>query len=67
MFGSSMAYGGKAAAPISSPPLRASTSAPLKNAQVKVWKNILKQRATSNCPVTGTMIESYIEEGNQKI
>jgi len=35
--------------------------------QVKVWNNILQQRAKGNCPITGTMIESFIEEGNQKI
>lgn len=35
--------------------------------QVKVWDDILKQRAKGNCPITGTMIESFIEEGNQKI
>jgi 3-deoxy-7-phosphoheptulonate synthase len=35
--------------------------------QVKVWDDILKQRAKGNCPITGAMIESFIEEGNQKI
>ncbi len=35
--------------------------------QVKVWENILKQRAKGNSPITGTMVESFIEEGNQKI
>jgi 3-deoxy-7-phosphoheptulonate synthase len=35
--------------------------------QVKVWNSILKQREKDNCPITGTMIESFIEEGNQKI
>ena len=35
--------------------------------QVQVWKDILKQRAKGKCPITGAMIESFIEEGNQKI
>ena len=35
--------------------------------QVQVWEDILKQRARGNCPITGAMIESFIEEGNQKI
>ncbi|NNJ69807.1 MAG: 3-deoxy-7-phosphoheptulonate synthase [Kiritimatiellales bacterium] len=35
--------------------------------QVKVWESIQKQRAKGNCPVTGVMVESFIEEGNQKI
>ncbi|MEA2067583.1 MAG: 3-deoxy-7-phosphoheptulonate synthase, partial [Verrucomicrobiota bacterium] len=35
--------------------------------QVKVWNDILKQRKKGNCPITGTMVESFIEEGNQKI
>jgi len=35
--------------------------------QVKVWEDILKQRKKGNSPITGTMIESFIEEGNQKI
>ncbi len=35
--------------------------------QVKVWETILQQREKSNCPITGTMIESFIEEGHQKI
>lgn len=35
--------------------------------QVNVWKNILHQRAKDHCPITGAMVESYIEEGNQKI
>ncbi len=35
--------------------------------QVKVWNNILKQREKSGCPITGAMVESFIEEGNQKI
>jgi 3-deoxy-7-phosphoheptulonate synthase len=35
--------------------------------QVKVWNSILEQRKKESCPITGTMIESFIEEGNQKI
>jgi len=35
--------------------------------QVNVWNDILKQRESSSCPITGAMIESFIEEGNQKI
>ncbi len=35
--------------------------------QVNVWNDILKQRKSSNCPITGAMIESFIEEGNQKV
>lgn len=35
--------------------------------QVKVWESILEQRAKGNCPITGAMVESFIEEGNQKI
>jgi len=35
--------------------------------QVKVWNNILKQREKSGCPITGAMVESFIEEGNQEI
>jgi 3-deoxy-7-phosphoheptulonate synthase len=35
--------------------------------QVKVWEDVLKQRKKGNCPITGVMIESFIEEGNQKI
>jgi 3-deoxy-7-phosphoheptulonate synthase len=35
--------------------------------QVKVWNEILAQRAKGNCPITGAMIESFIKEGNQKI
>ena len=35
--------------------------------QVKVWKNILKQRAKGKSPVTGAMVESFLEEGTQKI
>ena len=35
--------------------------------QVQVWESILKQREKDGCPITGTMIESFIEEGNQKI
>ncbi len=35
--------------------------------QIKVWNDILKQRKKRPCPITGTMVESFIEEGNQKI
>jgi 3-deoxy-7-phosphoheptulonate synthase len=35
--------------------------------QVKVWEAVLEQRAAGDCPITGVMIESFIEEGNQKI
>ena len=35
--------------------------------QLKVWESILKQRAAGNSPITGAMVESFIEEGNQKI
>jgi 3-deoxy-7-phosphoheptulonate synthase len=35
--------------------------------QVKVWNNILKQREKAGCPITGAMVESFLEEGNQKI
>lgn len=35
--------------------------------QIKVWEEILRQRANGDSPITGTMIESFIEEGNQKI
>jgi 3-deoxy-7-phosphoheptulonate synthase len=35
--------------------------------QVKVWEDILKQRAKGASPITGAMVESFIEEGNQKI
>lgn len=35
--------------------------------QVKVWEDILKQRKKGKCPITGVMVESFIEEGNQKI
>jgi len=35
--------------------------------QVKVWEDILKQRAKGKSPVTGVMVESFLEEGNQKI
>jgi 3-deoxy-7-phosphoheptulonate synthase len=35
--------------------------------QLKVWESILEQRAAGNCPITGAMVESFIEEGNQKI
>jgi len=35
--------------------------------QLTVWKSIHEQRAVSGCPITGAMVESFIEEGNQKI
>ncbi len=35
--------------------------------QVKVWENILQQRAKGHSPITGAMVESFIEEGNQQI
>jgi 3-deoxy-7-phosphoheptulonate synthase len=35
--------------------------------QVKVWEDILKQRAKGKSPVTGVMVESFLEEGTQKI
>ncbi|MEE9368460.1 MAG: 3-deoxy-7-phosphoheptulonate synthase [Pontiella sp.] len=35
--------------------------------QIIVWEEILKQRENADCPITGAMIESFIEEGNQKI
>ncbi len=35
--------------------------------QVKVWEDVLKQRSKENSPITGVMIESFLEEGNQKI
>lgn len=35
--------------------------------QVAVWKDLLKQRARGNCPITGAMVESFIEEGTQKV
>ena len=35
--------------------------------QIKVWADILKQRKKGNCPISGAMVESFIEEGNQKI
>jgi 3-deoxy-7-phosphoheptulonate synthase len=35
--------------------------------QVKVWDDILKQRAKGRSPVTGAMVESFLEEGTQKI
>jgi len=35
--------------------------------QVKVWEDILKQRAKGKSPVTGAMVESFLEEGTQKI
>lgn len=35
--------------------------------QVKVWNSIIAQREKDNCPISGVMVESFIEEGNQKI
>lgn len=35
--------------------------------QLRVWDAILKQRDNEGCPITGAMVESFIEEGNQKI
>ena len=35
--------------------------------QIRVWNDLLKQRSKGNCPITGAMIESFLEEGNQKI
>jgi 3-deoxy-7-phosphoheptulonate synthase len=35
--------------------------------QVKVWEDILRQRAKGKSPVTGAMVESFLEEGTQKI
>jgi 3-deoxy-7-phosphoheptulonate synthase len=35
--------------------------------QVKVWNALLEQRSKEGCPITGVMIESFIEKGNQKI
>lgn len=35
--------------------------------QIQVWEDILQQRAKGGCPITGAMIESFIEEGNQRI
>ncbi len=35
--------------------------------QIKVWEDILKQRSKGNSPITGAMVESFLEEGNQKI
>jgi len=35
--------------------------------QIHVWNDILKQRSKNNSPITGAMVESFIEEGNQKI
>jgi 3-deoxy-7-phosphoheptulonate synthase len=34
--------------------------------QIKVWKDILKQREKGS-PITGAMVESFLVEGNQKI
>ncbi len=35
--------------------------------QINVWTDILRQRKKGNSPITGTMVESFIEGGNQKI
>ncbi len=35
--------------------------------QVRVWEDLLKQRARGHCPITGAMVESFIEEGTQKV
>ncbi|MBN2161846.1 MAG: 3-deoxy-7-phosphoheptulonate synthase [Pontiellaceae bacterium] len=35
--------------------------------QLKVWDEILRQRSSGNSPITGAMVESFIELGNQKI
>ena len=35
--------------------------------QIRVWEDILKQRGKGTSPITGAMIESFLEEGNQKI
>jgi 3-deoxy-7-phosphoheptulonate synthase len=35
--------------------------------QIKVWEEILTQRARGKSPITGAMVESFLEEGNQKI
>lgn len=35
--------------------------------QVKVWESLLVQRTKPNCPIMGAMVESFIEQGNQKI
>lgn len=35
--------------------------------QTDVWNELLEQRKHSDCPVIGTMLESFIEEGNQPI
>ncbi|MCK5675635.1 MAG: 3-deoxy-7-phosphoheptulonate synthase, partial [Verrucomicrobia bacterium] len=29
--------------------------------------DLLKQRARGHCPITGAMVESFIEEGTQKV
>lgn len=35
--------------------------------QLKVWESILRQRENGGSPITGAMVESFLEEGNQKI
>lgn len=35
--------------------------------QIKVWKNIIKQRSNGNNSIIGAMIESFIEADNEKI
>ena len=35
--------------------------------QATVWQSLLAQRAKPSCPITGAMVESFIEMGNQKI
>lgn len=35
--------------------------------QIKVWDDLLKQRSLGESPITGAMVESFIEEGNQPI
>ena len=35
--------------------------------QLKVWDAILEQREKDDCPITGVMVESFLEEGNQAI
>jgi len=35
--------------------------------QERVWADILRQRARGGCPITGAMVESFLEEGCQRI
>ena len=35
--------------------------------QSVVWKELLEQRKQPNCPVIGSMLESFIEEGTQPL